>query len=177
MDRETFKSFRERVIDRYVAELETLDNVGALTCHKNRIDYIYKHYERKRLEIRRFFMNIETKPMDRHKIGACIMYATLKSNVFSVNRLIDKLPGKLLMANEYLATYLALSVVESYKMDELNNQYWLIKIPSTYHGDAYIENLCKALYCIPSINCFDIFAYSNILFLLEKYTDDCCINN
>lgn len=175
MEKEVFNHYRNNIVNEYVSDLQKLDTMGALVYHKARAKKIYKYYEKKRLEIRRFFMCEETKPMDRHKIGASIMYATLKSKVFSVNRMIPSLPEQILMANEYLAVYLALGIIESYKRDELKKDDWLIKIPEAYHGgeDAYIKLLCKALYCIPSINHFDIFAYSNILFLLEKYTDDC----
>ncbi len=174
MEKEVFDNFRKTVINGYINELRSLDTVGALTYHENRVKNIYKYYEKKRLEIRRFFMNVETKPMDRHKIGASMIYAVLNSKVFSVNRMIDNLPEKLLMANEYLAVNVSFSIIESYKRDELNDKKWLIKIPETYHGGehAYIGNLCKALYCVPNISHFDVFAYSNILFLLEKYTDD-----
>lgn len=174
MEKEVFDRFCNDVVNKYVSDLQKLDTMGALIYHKHRVQKIYKYYEKKRLEIRRYFMYVETKPMDRHKIGASIIYATLKSRVFSVNRMIPDLPEQILMANEYLAIFLALSIVESYKRDELNNDDWLIKIPEAYHGgeDAYVKILCKALYCIPSINYFDIFAYSNVLFLLEKYTDD-----
>lgn len=177
MDKDTFNKFRSNVLDLYVKELENCDFCNCLKVKKNNIGKIYHFYERKRLDIRRFFMHLETKPMDRHKIGAVMIYAILKSKVFQVNRMVENIPDELLMANEYFAVYVALSIVESYKRDEIGSDDWLINIPETYHEkddnvkSVYINNMCKALYRISNINHFDIFAYANILFLLEKYTD------
>jgi len=181
MQKSVFDIYRQDVIEKYINDLLKLDNVDCLKYKQKSIDKIYKNYELKRLEIRRFFMNFEKKPMDRHKIGAVMIYAVLKSKIFKINKRIPNLPDEMLMANEYLAIYLALSIVESYKRDELKDEEWLLRIPNTYHEnntenkEIYINNMSKALYNIPNIKYFDIFAYSNVLFLLEKYTDT--INN
>lgn len=125
-------------------------------------------------------MNLETKPMDRHKIGSVLIYSILKSHIIKVTKLTKKsLPHALLMANEYLAVYVALSVIESYRIDdnggfnEANPMGCCLEIPLTFHNEgsnAYIDNLCKALFYLRNINEFDIFAYANIMFLLEAYT-------
>lgn len=53
-----------------------------------------------------------------------------------------------------------------------------IIIPMTYHEDedpenTYESNFCKNLYYLgqEGIEKYDVFAYSDILYLLEKYTD------
>ena len=121
-------------------------------------------------------MNLESQPMDRHKIGAVMIYAILKSKPFYVVKTIPKLPSQLLMANEYLAFYDALNIVELYRMDDAlsngngSDRNNLI-LPNTYHGDMYIENVCKALYYVKNPDYFDILAYANVLFLSEKYSD------
>lgn len=177
MEKIDFKNFCTKVIEPYINDLIGNDFCNCLTIRKHNIYKIYLFYEQKRFEIRHFFMHLKTKPMDRHKIGAVMIYAILKSNIFKVNRMVKNIPDELLMANEYLAVYVALSIVESYKRDEINSDNWLINIPETYHEknnnveSVYINNMCKALYRISNINHFDIFAYANILFLLEKYTD------
>ena len=80
------------------------------------------------------------------------------------------------MANEYLAVYIAINIVEQYKRDELgkDSEYKLI-FPITYHEEnektcVYLNNLCKGLYYIKPKH-IDIFAYSTIFFFMEKYTD------
>lgn len=174
-----FEDLYNEVIFEYVKELEGIQkelNVKCLNFSDKRARRIYDYYEEKRLYIRRYFMNLESKPMDRHKIGAVMMYAILKSRPFHVARTVLKLPSQLLMANEYLAFYVALNIVELYRMDDAlsnGNESGRCSLifPDTYHEDMYIENVCKALYYVKNPDNFDIFAYANILFLLEKYSD------
>lgn len=176
-----FEDLYNKVILEYVKDLKGIQEELSIKCLKfseKRARRIYDYYEKKRLYIRRYFMNLESKPMDRHKIGAVMLYAILKSRPFHVNRTVPGLPSQLLMANEYLAFYVALNIVESYRKDDVlsgGNEsagYKLI-FPDTYHGDLYIENVCKALYYVKNPDNSDIFAYANILFLLEKYSDTC----
>lgn len=187
MTKDTFIKIYTNVILKYVDELLELQKGYGLNClkfRKNRYNKIYSFYEKERLYIRHYFMDFENKPMDRHKIGSVMIYAILKSKPFSVNRLIPNLPNKLLMANEYLSFYVALSIVESYIIDDMkerneNNIKMQLILPKTYHekqsgesnGEVYIENVCKALYYVKNMNNFDIFAYADILFLLEKHHD------
>lgn len=209
MDRVKYTDFFNEVIYPFVCEFESIDKnyfnkdkCTALRYNKIAKKTIYHFYEKKRKEIRSVFMNLENRPMDRHKIGAVMMYAVLRSNLFFVNRLVPHLPHKILMANEFIAINIGLNIVEMYRCDDcvradqeksgdmsiksasIEQSRYEIKIPVTYH-DAnllsedsqvssyeYINNICKALYYIKNKKNFDIFAYSNILFLLEKYTDD-----
>lgn len=174
-----FEDLYKTVILEYVKDLENIQkelNMNCLKYSDKRARRIYDYYEKKRLYIRRYFMNLESKPMDRHKIGAVMIYAILKSRPFLVAKTIPKLPNQLLMANEYLAFYVALNIVELYRMDDaLSNENRSDRnnliLPTTYHGDSYIENVCKALYYVKNPDYFDIFAYADILFLLEKYSD------
>lgn len=184
MTKEGFQVLCSDVIFPYIEELMKLDSASGSNCLKikeRRISQIYRNYEAKRKVIRRFFMKLEEKPMDRHKIGSVFMYSILKSRVLKVTKL-DKqtIPHKLLMANEYLAVYVALSIVESYRIDE--NGYtgetgfekFCLIMPETFKSsDTYVDNLCKALYYLRNGKEFDIFAYANILFLLEAYTNKC----
>lgn len=122
------------------------------------------------------YMSGDMKPMDRHKIAANFMCSILKARVIRVNRLIPNLPIELLMANEYLAFYVAVSIVENYKRDLTGNEDYILDLfPETYienEGfDSYIQNTCKALFYIKRYEIKDIFAYANLLFWLEKYTD------
>lgn len=123
-----------------------------------------------------------TVALDRHKVASCMIYAILKSKPFKVNRMVRNLPEKILLANEYLAFFVALNIVEMYKLDEMRDKgvesNYQIIIPRTYHEDdeennTYESNFCKSLYYLSmeNIKRYDVFAYADILFLLEKYTD------
>lgn len=169
-----FEDLYNKVILEYVKDLKNIQkelNIKCLNYSDKKGRRIYDYYEKKRLYIRRYFMNLESKPMDRHKIGAVMIYAILKSRPFYVIKTIPKLPNQLLMANEYLAFYVALNIVELYRMDDESSNGNDLILPNTYHGDMYIENVCKALYYVKNPNYFDVFAYADILFLLEKYND------
>lgn len=185
MTKEYFGKFCEEIIIPYTDQLKKIDDdlgVKCLEFNRKSLNKVYGTYENKRMEIRKYFMNEENKPMDRHKIGSVMMYAILKSRLLHIHNLYKtRVPHQLLMANEYLAVYVALSVVESYRRDDCktngfdvsacDEKLWRLLLPNTYHDDSYIDNLCKSLYYIPDISKFDIFAYSNILYLLEIYTD------
>lgn len=120
--------------------------------------------------------------LDRHKVAACMVYAILKVSPIKVNMWISNLPEKIVLANEYLAFYTALNIIEMYKLDEFNDENidrdYQIIVPRTYHEDenpqnTYESNLCKAWYYIKidNIEKFDTLGYANVFFLLEKYTD------
>ena len=123
-----------------------------------------------------------TVSLDRHKVASCMIYAILKANPLKVDRMVRNLPEKVLLANEYLAFFVALNIIEMYKLDEMREKgvesSYQIIIPKTYHEDdeennTYEGNFCKSLYYLSmeNINKYDVFAYADILFLLEKYTD------
>lgn len=186
MTKEYFEELRDNVIMPFVEDLLKIDaDYNCLKLNKSALNKIYYNYEQKRQTIRRYFMNIETKPMDRHKIGSVMLYAVIKSHVFSINLTKRRLPHELLMANEYLAVYMALTMVDAYRRDayycddsrknQIKENEWLLKLPATFHeetSNSYINNLCKALYYVKNPNNIDIFAYANIFYLLEVYTNE-----
>ena len=188
MTEKCFQRLCSDIIVPYINELISLDKEYDSEClvfKENSISRIYENYESKRHTIRKYFMHLQEKPMDRHKIGSVFMYAILKSRVFKVKKLSKQpIPHELLMANEYLAVLVALSVIESYRKDDYMEKHGAepnpadiqLKLPMTFHNEstnAYIDNLCKSLYYINDYSKFDVFAYANILFLLEIYTDTC----
>lgn len=189
---QSFDKFYEIVIQRCIEEIKRYaEKIGFadLECFrlkgKNpRLDMsIYRNYQKKRDFIKYNYMSKEIPvALDRHKVAACMVYAILKANPMKVNMWIPNLPEKIVLANEYLAFYTALNIIEMYKLDEFNDDgvdadYQII-VPKTYHEDknaqnTYESNLCKAWYYIriDDIEKFDALGYSNVFFLLEKYTD------
>lgn len=178
--------FCEKVIIPYITQiLDFAKQAGCQKCikfNKRSIKRIYVNYQRKRDEIKSNYMEPPAKALDRHKVASCMLYAVLKSHVFRINKIKKELPLYVLMANEYLAVYIAINIVEQYKRDELgaDSNYKLV-FPITYHendkeNSSYLNNLCKGLYYINPKN-INIFAYSTILFFMEKYTDIVCAEN
>ena len=176
-----FYAFCNTVIEEYVKEiLEEDKDIGCLTFNKRSLNNIYVHYEKKRVEVRKRYMQDSAKLVDRHKIAACMMYAILKAHVFKVERLISNVPEKLLLANEYLAFYVAINIVEMFKRAEKEYEFhedYVLFFPIAYHINenyeqgTFVYNTCKSLSFIKNIKYFDVIAYSTIFFQLEKYTD------
>ena len=168
------------IIYQYYKELEHIDkrdfNGKVLKFRSQRLFLVYYYYESLRKDIRKLYMSDEAKPMDRHKIAASVMCAILKGKVVKVQRLIPNLPMHLLMANEYIAFYCALNLVEMYVRDAVDNKEYSLVMPQTLIEEenpktSYIENICKVLYYTKNIRVCDVLSYANILFLLEKYTN------
>ena len=178
---DVFREFCSEVIEKYINEiLESDKDLKCLTLRKHNIDKIYIYYERKRIEVKKTYMQDPKKPLDRHKIASCMIYAILKSKVFKVNRLISNIPEKLLLSNEYLAFYVAINIVEMFKRAEEEYEFskdYVLFFPKVYHINSQYEegtfayNTCKGMSFIKNIKYFDILAYSTILFQMESNTD------
>lgn len=186
---EDYDNFYNKVILGYINELIEFDSeCKALTFNKKAYKNIYNYYEKKRIEIRNVYMLDSSKPIDRHKTSACMIYAILRSSVFRVNKSIPCLPEPLRLANEYLAFYVAMNIIEQYKRTDtlngkkINVDYHLI-IPTTSYesqsnqmtgevDSSFISSICLTLANIKNLKYFDIFSYATIMFFLEKNTDN-----
>lgn len=186
---EDYDEFYKKVICEYINELKQFDSeCHALVINKNAKKRIYKFYEKKRIEIRSVYMADSSKPIDRHKTASCMMYAILRAKVFKVNMSIPCLPEPIRLANEYLAFYVALNIIEQYKRTDQKNSllddsdYQLIIPTTSYESqenemtgsvrDSFISSVCLTLANIKSIFFYDVFAYATIFFLLENNTDN-----
>ena len=118
--------------------------------------------------------------LDRHKIAACIMSAIVKVQPIKIKkrnllrRYFDKKPyeKKFTLLNEYLALYTALSVVESFRQDDIKNQRMGFDRPGvcqpmTTNGESYIHNTCLDLYFAKRHNKINVLTFANVFFLLE----------
>lgn len=178
MVRNVFDFLFKDVIEKYYQEIKCIDdekfNGKALRLNTKKIFLIYHFYESFRKDIRKMYMVKESKPMDRHKIAANLMISILKAKIIRVNRLIPDLPLELLLANEYIAFYVSVNIVEMYNRNAGLSDYSIV-LPATYIENegktSYIENICKALYYTKHYKVSDILAYANVLFMLEMQTD------
>lgn len=149
---------------------------------------IYRNYQNRRDYIKHNYMNKKAEvALDRHKVASCMVYAILKVNPIKVNMWIPQLPLEIVMANEYLAFYVALNIVEMYEFDRIKSEKAKddndenipnIIVPRTYYEstnpeNTYESNLCKAWYYIKidNIKKYDVLGYANVFFLLQKYTE------
>lgn len=104
--------------------------------------------------------------IDRHKKAACVMCAIVDYSPF---RILKKGYNceELFFANELLAIYTAISLLECY------NQGMKIRFPDTTYEkrvlDPYIRTLCTSLYIGKNNRKvkYTLLSYANILFLLE----------
>lgn len=176
-----FYTFCDNVIKKYCDEiLKEDEGTHCLKFSEKKLNNIYVYYEQKRVEVKKYYMQDANKILDRHKIASCMLYAILKSRVFKINRLIPNIPTRLLLANEYLAFYVAINIVEMFKRTEKEYPFYenyLLIFPKTYHihpdfkENTFLFNTCSGLSSIKNLKYFDIIAYSTILFQIEKYTD------
>lgn len=141
----------------------------------NDIKKLHKYYQKERKKVYCYMSN-SCVALDGHKVAACFIYSLLKHKLIKVNKFKKKLPIELLMSNEYLACTVAMNIVSMYYRTIHKDSKFELCVPKTNHDTKedtsdFIPNLCKALYYLRSSSRFDVFAYSSILFLLEKYTD------
>lgn len=188
MRTQDFDIFFAKVISRCIDDLEKYAKLELPDCiciskKKNINKKIFSYYQRKRDFIKYNYMSGKTPvALDRHKVAACMVYAILKANPLEINMWIPNLPEKIVLANEYLAFYVALNIIEMYELNYLKEKgiekNCQIIVPKTYHEDdnpqnTYESNLCKTWYYIKidNIEKFDTLGYANVFFLLQKYTD------
>ncbi len=178
-----YNSFFEEIIMKAINDIKKMEKqlMGDIEVLKikNCRKKIFYFYQKKRDYIRSNYMTKEYNvALDRHKVASCMLFAILKARPFSVNRNVE-LDERLLLANEYLAFYAALNIIANYRMsvDGRQEDACQILFPETYQEKIgsidYLSNMCRNLYFLSmeDIDRYDVLAYSNILFLLEKYTD------
>lgn len=179
MEIKDFISFRESVLIPYLQELKDNDTVNCLTINYKSINKVYQYYQTMRNLVKKVQMEANTSALDRHKVGAILIYGILRSKIIHVNKNIPNLPPHLLMANEYYAVNIALNVIEMYKRKD-GEQYsnYEIIIPKPYHkheneaiDNPFLYELCVGLYTQNIKRYFDVSAYAIILFQLEDKTD------
>jgi|GEM_PF-2029000 len=119
--------------------------------------------------------------IDRHKVASVMLYSIIINKPFEIKILPSKqvVPSSSLLANETLALNVALGIVWSFIFEDANNKSDTIRLeifkdgfifPECQHDD-YLTHVYKMLYYAKYNKYYDIFAFSNILFLIEAYTE------
>jgi len=119
--------------------------------------------------------------IDRHKVAAVMMYSIIVNKPLGLKFLhVEQLAkGSSLLANETLGFYTALSIVRSFILSDAREVSNGKKIEIFINGfifpvcrhEDYLSNVYKMLYYSNLNECYDIFALSHVLFLIEVYTE------
>jgi hypothetical protein len=141
---------------------------------------IWLAYEKYKNNVHTYMHNPDGR-IDRHKVASVMLYSIIANKPFDIKFLHgnEKVKGISLLANETLGFSTALSIVWSFIMEDAEqkcdkNKTEIFKngfiYPECQH-DSYEENIFKMLYYAKHNGCYDIFAFSQVLFLIESYTE------
>jgi len=143
-------------------------------------DRVWLSYEQYKNNVHTYMSNPGGR-IDRHKIASVMLYSIIANKPFEVKFLHgnQQAKGSTLHANEILGFNVALSIVWSFIKTDAEKKCDKNKIeifkdgfvfPNCEH-DTYAIHIFKMLYYAKHNNCYDIFAFSHILFLIEAYTE------
>jgi len=180
MKKETFDQFWENVIIPN-AEKYTKHYPKYLFFDKNKKYTVWESYEKARAFIHVRMADPDGR-IDRHKIGAALLYAILINKPFTINFFEkEPTPVAVLMIDELFGLGCALSIVYAFILDEANREGKSELVEIFKDGFSYPDCgsreyraiLAKSIFVSKSSNVFDFFLISNILFLIEEYTYIC----
>ena len=177
MKKSKFDEIWDNVIIPIYDEISPREDFYIKRNAKNRI---YKQYQKQKNFIKFNYMEDVHKHLDRHKVGACLMYAIVKVQPIVIKKkvLISKFihkesySYKYTLLNEHLALYTALSVIESFRQYDIKNNIETFKRPGvckpmTTNGESYIYNTCLDLYFSKRRDNINVLTFANVFFLLE----------
>jgi len=144
---------------------------------KEKIWLTYEDYKNK---VHSYMHNPDGR-IDRHKVASVMLYSIIINKPFELKLIPSKreVNSSALLANEIIGFHTALAIVWSFILSDANeksdkNKVELFKdgfiFPKCQH-DSYETNIYKMLYYSKYNECYDIFAFANILFLIEAYTE------
>lgn len=172
MQLEKFNEIHEEIIKPLVRELLDDEYNTCNKCLSLKKDYekkIYKQYEKLRREVKRKDMCAEVEYIDRHKIGACMMWAIILVSPISVKTTLQDIPERMIFANEGLGFYTAICLLESFS-EEKNLRIYFPHVDSDMDTDipVYVRNTCIDLFKTKLEHKYNVLTFSNVLFLLEE---------
>jgi hypothetical protein len=141
---------------------------------------ILKRYIKIRDKIKKKYMEDSDGNIDRHKIASIMMAAieevypikVKKKYILHLWATNKELHKRYVYANETLAFFTALSIIENYKEYGIDGNVELerksIVLPETFNESDYAMNTCIDLYFAKRNKNINILTFSNVFFLLEK---------
>ena len=178
MERTTYERIWEKSIRPKINRMLAVDN-DIVFIEGQVKEKIWLTYEEYKNRVHSYMHNPDGR-IDRHKVASVMLYSIIINSPFEV-----KLPAKrevnssAYLANETLGFHAALAIVWSFIIEDANiksdkNRIEIFKngfiFPKCQH-DSYEANIYKMLHYSKHNNCYDIFAFAHILFLLEAYTE------
>lgn len=185
--------------DKYVTDFVSSDEFPELTkaFHEGLIhitphieDIVYNNFLNCKKTVLDLYMKDPEDGIDRHKEGACLIYAMMDANPFTLDSKVvnfykdrhdipennkgdDGIPYDVLLCTQICAINAAVGYVISQKVKifDIKEKPKEFTFPSTYGQGPYLLNLAIDLYYSKKYTNYDVLAISSILFLLEKYFD------
>lgn len=172
---ELTRAFHEGLINATSSNIEEVVYGNFLSCKKTMLD---------------LYMKDPQDGIDRHKEGACLIFAIIDANPFMLNPKViefykdwknkpgnnkndDGIPYEVLLCTHICAINAAIGYIVSQKVrvNNITKKPEELTFPNTYEQGPYLLSLAIDLYYAQKYKNYDILAISNILFLIEKYFD------
>ena len=178
MEKETY----DRIWDNIVMPI--YDNISNndpnMSFNKKSKKRIFERYIKIRDKVKKKYMEDSDSNIDRHKIASAMMAAIedvypikiSKKYIFQLWKDKKELDERYVYANETLAFFTALSIIENYKEYGIDGKIEMkrktIVLPETFNESDYAMNTCIDLYFSKRSKNINILTFSNVFFLLEK---------
>ena len=164
--------------------LQIYDNISNgdnnISFNKNSRNKIFKRYIKIRDNIKKKYMEDSDANIDRHKIASIMMVAieevypikVSKKYIFKLWKSRKELDKRYIYANETLAFFTALSIIENYKDYGIDGKIEMtrksITLPETFNDSDYAMNTCIDLYFGKRSKNINILTFSNVFFLMKS---------
>lgn len=178
MEKETYEKIWKNIVVPIYKNISNGDN--NIFINEKSKNKIFKRYIKIRDNIKKKYMEDSNSNIDRHKIASIMMVAieevypikVSKKYIFQLWRSKKELDMRYVYANEILAFFTALSIIENYKDYGIDGKIEMtrnsITLPETFNESDYAMNTCIDLYFGKRSKNINILTFSNVFFLLEK---------
>ena len=177
----TYEKYNEFWKNIFLPTMSEIDTDKVCKLKSNAFDKIYMQYQNQRKYIHDNYMEDADSYIDRHKIAACLMCSIERIQPLKIPlkfqlqllKSKEKLTKIQSYANEYLAFYSAISILDNfYEYDQskniLHTRRKKIDIPKTFNdNNDYVFDFCLDLYFANQKKMLNVLAYANVFFLLE----------
>lgn len=178
MEKETYDRIWKNIVLQIYNNIN--DNENVIFFNEKTKNKIFKRYIKIRDNIKKKYMEDSDSNIDRHKIASVMMVAieevypikVSKKYIFQLWKSKKELDRRYVYANETLAFFTALSIIENYKDYGIDGKIEMARnsiiLPETFNDSDYAMNTCIDLYFGKRSKNINILTFSNVFFLLEK---------